>query len=158
VFRRLVPLIDNCEPPAATAASDAAADSSAEGSAEATPASQPGRHPDRLELQIPVAWVARNGDALLRVAVRSEVYRECDGPRRYPSQLWFYREAQGRVRPLPGQLVDDRADLVAPLEFSDLLRNGGEQVLFMAAAHERGGYVLYTDHFRRRIDYLWAYH
>lgn len=156
-FRRLVPLIDNC-PPTVPPPGDAA---------EAiNPAVEPknelalpaGRHPQKLELEIPVAWVARNGEALLQVSVRQQVYAECDGPRAYPRQLWFYRDAKGTVRVLPGQLDEIRADLVAPLEFSDLLRDGHDEVLFQAAGHDRGGYVLYYERFRKSVNYLWAFH
>ena len=118
----------------------------------------PGRHPQKLDLDIPTAWVARSGEALLRVVVRPELYMECDGPRAYPSQVWFHRDATGRVRALPGQLADDRAELVAPLEFTDLLRDGHDEVLFQAAGHERGGYVLYYDRFQNRVAQLWAFH
>lgn len=155
-FRRLVPLIDNC-PPATEPSADSLAHSDAPLSPQADAAVPPGRKPQKLDLVIPAAWVARSGDALLRVAVRPELYVECDAPRAYPSQLWFLREASGRVRALPGQLAEDRADLVAPLEFTDLLRDGHDQVLFQAAGHERGGYVLYYDRLQKRVAYLWAF-
>jgi hypothetical protein len=155
-FRRLIPLIDNCQPP-----TDADADASAPPDTGMKPAGATApiteRHPRKLELEIPVAWVARNGDALLKVNVREEVFRECDGPRAHPSQLWMYRDARGRVWPLPGQLSADRADLVTPLEFADLLRDGHDELLFLAAGHERGGYVLYFDSFRNSVKYTWPY-
>ena len=156
-FRRLVPLIDNC-PPAAEPASDSAADPNAPVTPAADADLPPGRKPKKLDLEIPSAWIARSGDALLRVVVRQDVYEECDGPRVFPSQLWMLREASGRVRALPGQLADDRADLVGPLEFTDLLRDGHEEVLFQAAGHDRGGYVLYYERFQKRVAYLWAFH
>jgi hypothetical protein len=156
-FRRLVPLIDNCQPTAAASQDTAvAADAAAETPADA--AVPPGRHPRKLDLEIPAVWIARNGDTLLRVMVRRDLYKECDGPRAYPGQLWFYRHAQGRVRALPGQLTEDRSDLVAPLEFVDLLRDGHDEVLFQAAGHDRGGYVLYLNQFRDSVRYQWAYH
>lgn len=157
LFRRLVPLIDNC--PAAAQPSDSTdANADAKEKSEADAPALAGRHPKKLELEIPVAWVARGGDALLRVSIRQDIYTECDGPRSYPRQLWFYRDAQGRVAALPGQLNDERADLVAPLEFTDLLHDGREEVLFQAASHDRGGYVLYFDRFRKSVTYLWAFH
>ena len=154
-FRRLVPLIDNCQP-AAAATEDT--ESGAKPQAQDIAAPPPGRHPGKLDLEIPVVWVARNGDALLRVVVRQDLYKECDGPRAFPSQLWFYREAKGKIWALPGQLKEGRADLVAPLEFSDLLRDGHDEVLFQAAGHDRGGYVLYFDRFQKSVTYLWPYH
>jgi len=144
-FRRQVPLIDDCSPD--TAAGVHGADGPAAG-----------RRPRKLELEIPAVWVARSGDALLKVIVREEVYRECDGPRTLPSQLWVYREAGGRVRALPGQLQADHAALVAPLDFVDLLHDGHEQAVFFAASHDRGGYVLYYDHFRKFLKFFWPYH
>ena len=157
VFRRLVPLIDNC-PSASQTSDDTDANADAKAKPETDAPASAGRHPKKLELEIPVAWVARSGDALLRVAVRQDIYAECDGPRSYPRQLWFYRDAQGRVAALPGQLADDRGDLVAPLEFTDLLHDGHEEVLFQAASHDRGGYVLYYDRFRKNVTYLWNFH
>ena len=155
-FRRLVPMIDNC-PLAEPATSDSPADSQTQAGTNDDAEVPPGRQPHKLDLEIPVAWVARNGEAFLRVAVRPEVYIECDGPRGFPSQLWFHREATGRVRALPGQLAEDRADLVAPLEFTDLLRDGHDEVLFRAAGHDRGGYVLYYDRLQKRVAHMWAY-
>jgi hypothetical protein len=105
-----------------------------------------------------VAWVARSGDALLKVVVRRDTFEECDGPREFPSQLWLYRDARGGVRALPGQLEAMRADLVSPLEFNDLLHDGRDEVLFWAAGYNRGGYVLYYDRFRKSVKYLWSYH
>ena len=155
-FKRLVPMIDNC-PPAEPATSDPPADSQTQAGTHDDAQVPPGRQPHKLDLEIPVAWVARNGEAFLRVAVRPGLFIECDGPRGFPSQLWFHREATGRVRALPGQLAEDRADLVAPLEFTDLLRDGHDEVLFRAAGHDRGGYVLYYDRLQKRVAHLWAY-
>jgi hypothetical protein len=155
-FRRLIPLIDNCQPPAdADAEANAGADTDTQPAIAPAPATA--RHPRRLELEIPVAWVARNGDALLKVNVREDIFRECDGPRAHPSQLWMYRDARGRVWPLPGQLSEERAELVTPLEFSDLLRDGHDELLFLAAGHDRGGYVLYFDGFRNSARFTWPY-
>jgi hypothetical protein len=153
-FRRLIPLIDNCQPPA-----DADANADADTDTKPTSATAPvaARHPRKLELEIPMAWVARNGDAVLKVNVREEVFRECDGPRAHPSQLWMYRDARGRVWPLPGQLSADRADLVTPLEYADLLRDGHDELLFLAAGHDRGGYVLFFDSFRNSVKFTWPY-
>jgi hypothetical protein len=147
-FRRLIPVIDHC---ALAADPDVTV-----GAASAMPPT--GRAPKKLELEIPVAWVARNGDALLKVVVRQDVFKECDGPKEYPSQLWFHRNAKGQVRPLSGQLGSQRADLVSPLDFNDLLRDGHDEVLFWAAGYNLGGYVLYYDGFRKNVQYLWAYH
>lgn len=147
VFRHHVPLIDNCAP---------AADSAVDAVGDTVMAS--GRAPRKLDLEIPEAWVARNGDAVLRVVVRREQYRECDGPRVLPSQLWLLRRSNGQIRTLPGQLGSDRAELILPLEFVDLLRDGHEEVLFMTGGYNRGGYVLYYDTFRRFVKYTWQYH
>ena len=156
-FRRLVPLIDNC-PPAAIEPGDSASDSEAQATGSNEAEVPPGRRPKKLDLEIPEAWVARSGEALLRVVVRKDLYEECDGPRAFPSQLWFYRAATGRLRALPGQLAEDKADLVTPLEFTDLLRDGHDEVLFQAAGHDRGGYVLYYDRLQQRVAYLWPFH
>lgn len=145
IFRRLIPKIDDCRP-----------DSQAQTAGKAaTPA---GRAPARLELEIPVAWVARNRDAILKVIVREEIFKECDGPHSYPSQVWLYRQANGRVWPLPGQLQTDQPDLTAPLDFDDLLRDGRDEVLFLAAGYNRGGYVLYYDGLRKHVKFTWTYH
>jgi hypothetical protein len=145
IFRHHIPQIDNCEPATDTDQDDAVA----------TP---PGRAPKKLELEIPAAWVARNGDALLKVNVREEVFKECDGPRMLPSQLWLLRRSSGQIRILPGQLEVDRAELIMPLDFDDLLRDGHDEVLFMTAGYNRGGYVLYYDGFRKLVKYAWQYH
>jgi len=102
--------------------------------------------------------VARNGDALLRVTVRAEVFKECDAPRTLPSQLWLLRRSKGQIRTLPGQLEVGRAELVMPLEFDDLLRDGKDEILFMTAGYNLGGYVLYYDGFRKFVKYTWQYH
>jgi hypothetical protein len=147
VFRHHVPQIHNCAP-----ATDSGVDV-AGGTAMAS-----GRAPTKLDLEIPEAWVTRNGDALLRVVVRREQYRECDGPRVLPSQLWLLRQSNGQIRTLPGQLGSGRAELVLPLEFVDLLRDGHEEVLFMTGGYNRGGYVLYYNAFRKFVKYTWQYH
>ncbi len=144
-FRRLIPRIDDCEPETQARTAGSAA----------TPG---GRAPAKLELEIPAAWIARNRDAILKVIVREEVFKECDGPRAYPSQLWLYRQASGRVWPLPGQLQPDQPDLIAPLDFDDLLRDGRDEILFLAAGHNRGGYVLYYDGLRSSVKFTWTYH
>ena len=145
VFKHLIPRIDNCELPAGP-------------SEEGAPTPPLWRGPKRLDLEIPVAWVARNGDALLRVMVREEVFKECDAPRTLPSQLWLLRRANGQIRTLPGQLELDRAELVMPLEFDDLLRDGKDEILFMTAGYNQGGYVLYYEGFRKFVKYSWQYH
>jgi hypothetical protein len=145
IFKQRIPRIDNCE--------------SATGTVEEAAAAPPvWRAPRKLELEIPSVWVARNGDALLRVIVREGAFKECDGPRTLPSQLWLLRRSNGQIRTLPGQLEIDRAELVMPLDFDDLLRDGHEEVLFMTAGYNRGGYVLYYDGFRKFLKYTWQYH
>ena len=150
-FKRLIPVIN-----VGDSAGDAA---NADTKPETVPVPRAaGRAPRKLELEIPLAWVARNGDALLKVAVRRDIFEECDGPREFPSQLWLYRDARGGVHPLAGQLDSMRVDLVSPLDFNDLLRDGHDEVLFWAAGYNRGGYVLYYDGFRKNVKYLWSYH
>jgi len=144
IFRQRIPRIDNCE-----LATD---------TGEAGVAARPvWRTPKKWELEIPLAWVARNGDALLKVIVREEIFKECDGPRTLPSQLWLLRRSNGQIRTLPDQLEVDRAELAVPLEFDDMLRDGHDEMLFMIAGYNRGGYVLYYDGFRKFVKYMWQY-
>jgi non-ribosomal peptide synthetase component F len=156
-FKRLIPVIDDCALDTVGDAAGSVANADTKPETVLAPKAA-GRAPRKLELEIPVAWVARNGDALLKVVVRRDTFEECDGPREFPSQLWLYRDARGGVRPLAGQLESMRVDLVSPLDFNDLLRDGHDEVLFWAAGYNRGGYVLYYDGFRKSVKYLWSYH
>ena len=46
--------------------------------------------------------------------------------------------------------------LVAVRELA--LTTGGNEVLFLVAGYNRGGYALYYDEFRKRAVFTWEYH
>ena len=71
---------------------------------------------------------------------------------------WFYRDKHGDVRLLPGQLSKDRNEMIFPLAFVDLLGDGQEESLWLLGGYNRGGYALFYDGFRHRIDFSWGYH
>ena len=100
----------------------------------------------------------KRGNEIVLVAVREQAFKDCDGPSSHPFQLWFYRDQQGSTRPLPGQLNGGGEVLMFPLAFSDLIDDGGNEVLFLVAGYNRGGYALYYDEFRKRAVFTWEYH
>jgi hypothetical protein len=69
-FIRRIPLIDNCR---------------VDASGEPIPTED--RAPKREELEVPAKWADKHGNAIFQVAVRQEVFKDCDGPSSYPSQF-----------------------------------------------------------------------
>ena len=88
------------------------------------------RAPRREELEIPAKWFDRHGNAILQVAIRQEVFKDCDGPSSYPTELWFYVDVHGHTGALPGQLGSTRNGLVFPLGFVDLAGDGKDEAVF----------------------------
>ena len=149
-FRRLTPLVDDCR---------------LDAKGEYIPSR--GRPPHRDELEIAAAWANKDGDAILQVRVRPAAFANCDGPSEHPSEYWFYRDATGHLRPLPGQgtdvstdraEIDSRARLVMPLDFVDLRGDGREIAIFLLAGYDAGGYALYCDNFDKVVRFTWLYH
>jgi hypothetical protein len=149
-FRRLTPLVDDCR---------------LDAKGEYIPSN--GRPPQPDELEIAAAWANKDGDAILQVRVRPAVFANCDGPSDHPSEYWFYRDAKGHLRPLPGQgidastekaAIDSRARLVMPLDFVDLQGDGRDVSVFLLAGYDAGGYALYFDNFNKVARFTWLYH
>jgi hypothetical protein len=140
-FVRRIPLIDDCR---------------VDAQGEYIPSVD--RAPKRDELEIPVKWADKHGNAIFQVAVRQEVFKDCDGPSVYPSQLWFYLDVRGRVSVLPGQLGADHNGLDVPIAFADLAGDGKDEAIFLMAGYDRGGYALYYDDFRKVAVVSWIYH
>jgi hypothetical protein len=140
-FVRGIPLIDNCR-----------VDASGE------LISSEDRAPKRDELEVPAKWADKHGNAIFQVAVRQEIFKDCDGPSSYASQLWFYSDIRGQVSLLPGQIWSDGNGLVLPIAFADLAGNGKDEAIFLMAGYDRGGYALYYDDFRKVAVVSWIYH
>jgi hypothetical protein len=149
-FRRLTPLVDDCR---------------IDAKGEYIPSK--GRPPHQDELEIAGAWANKGGDAILQVRVRPAAFANCDGPSEHPSEYWFYQDAKGGLRPLPGQgtdasteraEIDSRARLVMPLDFVDLQGDGRDVSIFLLAGYDAGGYALYFDNFRQVVRFTWLYH
>ena len=140
-FVRRIPLIDNCR---------------VDASGEPIPAED--RAPKREELEVPAKWADKHGNAIFQVAVRQEVFIDCDGPSTHPTQLWFHLDNQGHVSLLPGQLGADHNGLVLPIVFADLVGDGKDEAIFLMAGYDRGGYALFYDEFRKVAVVSWNYH
>jgi len=149
MFRHLAPLIDGCR---------------LDAKGEYIPSK--GRPPHRDEIELASSWVNNNGDAILRARVRPAILANCEMPD-HPSEYWFFKDAKGSLRPLPGQgsdtstekaEIDSRARLVMPLDFVDLQGDGQDAVLFLLSGEDAGGYALYFDNFRKVERFTWLYH
>ena len=149
-FRRLVPLIDDCR---------------LDVRGENIPSN--GRTPHLTEIEIANKWVNRSHDTILQARIRPDVFKHCDGPLGYRSEIWFYREATGKVWPLPGQgngvaiesaPKDQRLGLVMPLDFVDIDGEGQDVAIFLMAGYDVGGYALYFDGFHKVSYFTWIYH
>jgi hypothetical protein len=140
-FQRLVPLIDDCR-----------VDSAGEF------ITSDGRAPQLEEFEIESTWVDRHGNAILEARIRPNVFENCDGPLSHVSDYWFYREASGKVRPLPGQEGGERAGLVMPLDFADVTGDGQDTALFLMSGYNAGGYALFFDGFQHVVHFTWGYH
>jgi len=146
-FQRSVPLIDDCR---------------LDAHGQFIPSD--GRAPKPEEFEIASKWVNRTGDALLHARIRRDAFKECDGPMSHRSAYWFYRQRNGAVWLLPGQDTfvsgpfSPYAELVMPLDFVDILRDGRDEALFLMAGYDAGGYALFYDGFRKVIAFQWTYH
>ena|ERR1017187_1741463 len=74
--------------------------------------------------------------------IDAAIHKDCDGPKAFPEQLWLYVDSSGRTWPLPEQLGSNQLELIEPLDFVDLLGDGFDEVLFLAAGYDAGRYVL----------------
>jgi hypothetical protein len=140
-FIQLIPVMDDCRV-----------------DANGVPISSEGRAPKREEAEIPAKWSDRHGNAILQVAIRQEVFKDCDGPSSYPTEVWFFLDVHGHAEPMPGQLGSTRNGLVFPLGFVDLTGDGKDEAIFQLAGYDKGGYALYYDDFRKVAVVSWSYH
>jgi hypothetical protein len=101
------------------------------------------RAPQREEFEIADNRVDRHGSAILEARIRPDVFENCDGPLSHVSDYWFYREAGGKVRLLPGQEGGERAGLIMPLDFADVTGDGKDTALFLMSGYNAGGYALF---------------
>jgi hypothetical protein len=114
------------------------------------------RRPDMRSLG---GWRAASGEMLLKYALNPKLGAACE--MHDVKTLWFYREADGALRPLPGQSWEGLVNFsprLTPLAFGDFTGDGGEEAVFQYAAYNDDGYILYYDHFRQFARFGWNYH
>jgi hypothetical protein len=140
LFRKAVPRVDVCEPRKfhGTVSHPRAA-----------------RLPDMRSLG---GWRSSSGEMLLKYSLDPKLGALCE--MHDVKTLWFYREADGALRPLPSQSWEGLVNfspVLTPLAFGDFDGDGGEEAVFQYAAYNDDGYILYYDHFRQFVRFGWTY-
>ena len=120
------------------------------------------RATQRTDLVALRGWRSASGEMLLHVAIKLELSSDCDGPSDKQTELWFYRDTNGKLRALPGQFADPNS--VNPSTGMMLVDIGAfagddrEQAIFFIGGYNMDGYILYYDHFRKFAIVTWGYH
>jgi len=104
------------------------------------------------------AYKSNKNEYLIACMLNPKLQHAEKVPKEELSSIWFYIDSERHVKPLGDGIkpVDDYG--MRLVDIGDFDNGGTAEVIFWKSGYNKGGYVMYYDHFTRSVDFQWGYH